>query len=66
MGRLKQEKILFCGYRQWAIGIYEALGIDCDFVSSPEELKQKTIRNMLRNNILYWLELDSRRSAASV
>ena len=35
-------KILFCGYRKWAIGVYESLGKIFDFASSPEELKERT------------------------
>ena len=35
-------KILFCGYRDWAIRIHKALGKICDFASNPEELKEKT------------------------
>ena len=41
MGGLK----LFCGYRDWAVRIYDTLGVDWDFVSSPEELKQATEKN---------------------
>ena len=36
---------LFCGYRDWAVRIYDTLGVDWDFVSSPEELKQATEKN---------------------
>ena len=35
-------KILFCGYRKWAIDVYNILGKKFDFASSPQELKDKT------------------------
>ena len=35
-------KILFCGYRKWAIRAYNLLGNVFDFASSPQELEEKT------------------------
>ncbi len=35
-------RILFCGYRTWAIRAYNLLGRVFDFASSPEELEEKT------------------------
>jgi len=35
-------RILFCGYRTWAIRAYNLLGKVFDFASSPEELEEKT------------------------
>ena len=33
-------KILFCGYREWAVEVYQSFSQSFDFVSSPEELNQ--------------------------
>ena len=35
-------RILFCGYRTWAIRAYNLLGKVFDFAYSPEELEEKT------------------------
>tara|TARA_R100000152_G_scaffold7623_1_gene2979 strand:- start:2390 stop:3025 length:636 start_codon:yes stop_codon:yes gene_type:complete len=35
-------RILFCGYRKWAIRTYNILGRIFDFASSPQELEEKT------------------------
>jgi len=35
-------KMLFCGYREWAVEVYQSFSQSFDFVSSPEELNQAT------------------------
>ena len=35
-------RVLFCGYRKWAIRTYKTLGRIFDFASTPQELEEKT------------------------
>ena len=34
-------KVLFCGYREWALKIHTSLSLPCVLVSTPEELKEE-------------------------
>jgi len=34
-------KVLFCGYREWALKIHTSLSFPCVLVSTPEELKEE-------------------------
>ena len=54
MDRLK-NKILFCGYRHWALNVYDTLPKGVDLVSSPESFNEiVNSKSYTFSRLWYW------------